>query len=217
MRSADALRVWDRIEAVCVLRATSPCRVESDVNDALHLLEQYADHPRYPVDAVVGVKRVTGMHPSRMKRIVTEFRGDLREGPINPPPDCGLLVDAYPEQFPETAVVPSQSLSAVVRNGAVYAVRADVLLGTAPWQLYALNAKDAYAKSVQLNAKGDRWVVQPGAEATAATAGSLWGHRAIPLVMPEERSVDINTMFDMRVAECVLHNGWHRNPPWKSS
>ena len=40
-------------------------------------------------------------------------------------------------------------------------------------------------------------------------AGSLYGHNIIGYEMPEERSVDINTPFDMKIAQMVYGEGLH--------
>ena len=90
--------------AVVMLQPTSPFRLVNDIDDALKLLE------KSEADSVISVVAVNGYHPARMKY--------LEEDRLIDPP----FVEAYENQ-------PRQELKPVfIRNGAIYAMRREVLL-----------------------------------------------------------------------------------------
>lgn len=92
----------------------------------------------------------------------------------------------------------SKSQAAFVRNSAIYIVRPHVLLGEPAPTADSSSAIAAASAQTDLAAR-----------ASAAGVGSLWGRRAVPYVMPEHRGVDVNTPFDLRVAEVVLRERLH--------
>lgn len=120
------------VNRFCYLRATSPFVRASSIRAAMARLEAA---PR-EVDSVVGVREVTGSHPSRFKRI---------------DPDTGLLVDAFPA-FPEGKVPSSSSsLRALQRNSAVTAMWADTLASGSLWGDRTLPLVMGEEESVDIN------------------------------------------------------------------
>ena len=91
-------------EVLCYLRATSPLVQSADVSKAVRALCAAPE-----ADSIVAVAPLTGAHPSRFKQI------DAANG---------MLVDAFPDAFPEGAT-PSRSemLAAFGRSGAVSVLR----------------------------------------------------------------------------------------------
>lgn len=95
----------ERFDVVVLLQPTAPIRTEDDIRAVIALL---ADNPE--ADSVVSVVRVEDAHPGRMYRLDGEGRLE--------------------SLWPEWARVNRQELPAVyLRNGALYAVRRDTLLG----------------------------------------------------------------------------------------
>ena len=126
---------------VAVLRATTPLRTSTDIDNSISLLLQSSS-----ADSVVSVVEAVGIHPIRLKRLLTD----------------GSLVDAFEAEgrFPRRR----QELEVLfLRNGAVYASRPAVI-----------------------------------------DSGGLWGSKCLAYVMPEERSLNINTEHQLRVADLLL-------------
>jgi CMP-N-acetylneuraminic acid synthetase len=130
----------ERFEAVVLLEPTAPLRTGADIDAAIDRLESSG------TDSVVSVCRVDAPHPIKMQRI----EGDRL---------LPFLPDHWREGLTRQGLPPVYAL-----NGAVYAVRADVMRDT----------------------------------------GSLWGRTTAPLVMPAERSVNIDSALDLVLAEVLL-------------
>lgn len=91
-------------ELLCYLRATSPLVTALDVSNAVRALCAAPE-----ADSIVAVTPLTGAHPSRFKQIDAA---------------SGLLVDAFPDAFPEGATpTRSETLAAFGRSGAVSVLR----------------------------------------------------------------------------------------------
>jgi N-acylneuraminate cytidylyltransferase len=124
-------------DAVLMLQPTTPFRTSEDIDGALELLD------RTGADSVISVVDVEAHHPARMKYL----EGDR----LVDPPFC----EAYENQ-------PRQELRPMyLRNGAIYAVRAKLLL----------------------------------------EEGTLKGRSCRAWIMPQTRSVNIDTELDFRYAE----------------
>jgi CMP-N-acetylneuraminic acid synthetase len=130
----------ERYDAVVLLEPTAPLRTAVDIDTALDRLESSG------TDSVVSVCRVDAPHPIKMQKIEAD-----RLVPFLP--------DLWREGLTRQALPPVYAL-----NGAVYAVRAEVV----------------------------------------RTTGSLWGRNTTPLVMPPERSVNIDSALDLALAEILL-------------
>lgn len=136
-----------RYDAVLMLQPTTPFRTAHDIDSAIERLV------RTGADSVISVVDVRGYHPARMKYLVGDRLVD---------PD---FCESYENQ-------PRQELTPmVIRNGAIYLTRRDVLM--------------------------DR--------------GSLKGADSRALVMPGERSVNIDTLDDFAYAEWIRTR--HLNAP----
>ncbi len=94
-----------RYDAIVMLQPTSPFRRAADIDGALELLE------RTGADAVISVTDVGDKHPARMKIL----EGDR----LVDPPYCEEVENQPRQQLPPL----------VIRNGAIYATRRDVILG----------------------------------------------------------------------------------------
>lgn len=131
-----------RIDLVCLLQPTTPLRSAEDVRATIDLL---LSDPT--ADAAVSLCEVVEEHPAWLRRIdnglVSPYFADLPE----------------PYRRQDLAGQPTP----YKRNGAVYVMRRDVLVG-------------------------DR---------------SLYGRRCLAHVMPPERSVDIDSELDLRVAQAL--------------
>lgn len=134
--------------ALAYLRATSPLVASEDIVNAVGLLDGSPES-----DSVVAVQAVSGAHPSRFKQLE---------------PGTGVLLDAFPEFAEGGLPLRSETLTAVVRSGALAVIRPETL-----------------------------------------KTGSLYGQNVIGYGMPEERSVDINTPFDMKIAQMLYGEGLH--------
>ena len=125
------------------IRATSPLKTVEDIDGCIKMLIETGS------DSVIGVTPLEGHHPARAKWIDE---------------DSGCLRDF----IKETSDGQRQNLkpAAFVRNGTVYALRRDVVMGT---------------------------------------GAKLFGHKfSRPYIMPEERSVNIDTELDFRFAEFLM-------------
>lgn len=146
--SADVVRhaldtleaAGERYDAIVLLEPTAPLRTGADIDAALDRLESSG------ADSVISVCRVDAPHPIKMQRIEAD-----RLVPFLP--------DLWREGLTRQTLPPVYAL-----NGAVYAVRADVV----------------------------------------RTTGSLWGQNTAPLVMPAERSINIDSVLDLALAELLL-------------
>jgi CMP-N,N'-diacetyllegionaminic acid synthase len=131
-------------DAVMMLQPTTPFRTAADIDAAVDLLVETG------ADSVISVVSVEGHHPARMKYL--DGAGRL----VDPP-----FAEAYENQ-------PRQELPAmVIRNGAIYLTRRDVLV----------------------------------------EQGSFKGADSRALVMPRERSVNIDTEQDFAYAEWLYERG----------
>jgi CMP-N-acetylneuraminic acid synthetase len=100
------------------------------------------------------------------------------------------------------AIGSSQSLSAYQRNGAIYVMTPQCLMGT------NINSSSSN-KPTFITAATTSTDTPP--TIASVNNGSLWGRNIKPYVMPAERSVDINEPFDLKVADMVLSNNLHLN------
>ena len=127
-------------DVVLILQPTAPLRSPEDVDGALTLLETSG------ADSVISVCEVGGRHP------LTCYRADAD----------GMLSPLLPS---DARGVQRQEFGSVLwRNGAIYAMRRDVVM----------------------------------------TRNSLYGARTVGYLMPEERSFNIDSMFDLQVTEGYL-------------
>jgi CMP-N,N'-diacetyllegionaminic acid synthase len=98
-----------KYDIVVMLQPTTPLRLAEDIDNSLILLEETK------ADAVISVVDVGANHPLRMKRVVD-----------------GRLIN-YIDQGYEN-MQPRQELPPVyIRNGAIYAVKRDVLMENDSW------------------------------------------------------------------------------------
>jgi len=98
-----------KYDVVVMLQPTTPLRLAKDIDNSLILLEETQ------ADAVISVTDVGANHPLRMKRVVD-----------------GRLIN-YIDQGYEN-MQPRQELPSVyIRNGAIYAVKRDVLMEDSSW------------------------------------------------------------------------------------
>ena len=98
-----------KYDIVVMLQPTTPLRLSEDIDNSLILLEESK------ADAVISVVDVGANHPLRMKRIVD-----------------GRLIN-YIDQGYEN-MQPRQELPSVyIRNGAIYAVKRDILMEDDSW------------------------------------------------------------------------------------
>ena len=98
-----------KYDAVIMLQPTTPLRLTSDIDNTINLLFDTNS------DSVISVVEVGGYHPLRMKRVVD-----------------GRLIN-YIDQGYEN-MQPRQELPPVfIRNGAIYAVKRDVLMEDDSW------------------------------------------------------------------------------------
>lgn len=138
----EHLRGFEIQPSLCVmLRATTPLRTPTDVDQCIELLDR---NPH--ADSVVSVVPAIGIHPVKLKRILSD----------------GRLVDGFgPEgYFPKRR---QEFEQLYIRNGAIYAAR----------------------------------------PRTIDNCG-LWGLHCLGYIMPEERSVNINTEFDLKIADLII-------------
>lgn len=138
---AECEKTDGRYDALMMLQPTSPMRLAVDIDAAMTLLHGDPD-----ADAVISVTPVGGHHPARMKYI----EGDV----LIDPPFC----EAYENQ-PRAELRPM-----VIRNGAIYLVRRDVLV----------------------------------------EQQSLKGQCCLGMVIPERRSINIDTPFDLELAAWLM-------------
>jgi len=135
------------VSHVTYIRATSPLVAPEDLVRGVQL---YEDSLPEGVHSLVGVSRIAGMHPSRLK--------DIGED--------GLLCPQFPEYSEGGTPVRSETLQSYVRNSALAVVSPETL-----------------------------------------ARGQLYGDRVVPLVMPEERSLDVNSAFDLQLVKwCIEHS-----------
>lgn len=130
-----------KFDYIIEIRATSPLKTVEDIDGMIEKLIQTG------ADSVIGVTRLYDHHPQRAKHL---WMGRLRD--FLPEVSSGRRQDMLPEAY--------------VRNGTVYALKRDVVMG-----------KDA----------------------------KLFGHvESIAYEMPEERSVNIDTEIDFKLAEVLM-------------
>jgi CMP-N-acetylneuraminic acid synthetase len=142
-----AVREMERMEGiifeiVVLLQPTTPLRCAQDIDAAVAKLIDTG------ADSVVSVVDVGAYHPARMRQIVDDR---LVELPMREPREM-LRRQELPPVY--------------IRNGAVYAVRRQVVM----------------------------------------EQNSLIGQVSRPYIMPEERSVNIDSRLDMLMAEILLSN-----------
>ena len=130
----------NKYDYVCLLEPTCPLRISDDIDSALKLLIESG------ADSVVSVKKIEAPHP--VKTLL------IKGGYLTP-----FLPDRWKSSLTRQELEPVFAV-----NGAVYAVKREVLLKTV----------------------------------------SLWGERALPFIMPDERSINIDTPFDAALAEFLL-------------
>lgn len=128
-----------KYDYVVVLPPTTPLRTAADIDKALRKLIDSG------ADSVISVTRVGAKHPMRMKRIIHDRLVDFVEEEV--------------ENMPKKLLPPLY-----LRNGAIYAVRRDVLVNQRSFQ----------------------------------------GRISLPYLMPEERSINIDTRLDFLLAEAVM-------------
>jgi CMP-N,N'-diacetyllegionaminic acid synthase len=123
---------------ICVvMRATSPLRTADDIDRAVAIL---ARHPQ--ADSVVSVARATGIHPIRLKRVLSDNR----------------LADAFPDVFGPEGSYPKrrQELEALyLRNGAVYAAKSSVVAKGGLWGSHCLAYEMPQERSININTETD--------------------------------------------------------------
>jgi len=125
---------------IILLQPTSPFRKSEDIDNGIDLLL------RGRTDSVVGVVRVGGHHPLRMKRVVND----------------GWLVNYIDQGFEDMR--PRQILPPVYRrNGTLYISWRNIVMG-----------------------------------------GTMVGENCKAYIMPPERSLDIDTKFDLIIAEHMI-------------
>lgn len=127
-------------DVVVLLQPTTPLRLPEDIDAALEKLAATG------ADSVISVCDVGAYHPARMRQIVDDR---LVELPIREPKEMARRQDLPPVH---------------IRNGAIYAVRRDVVM-----LQNTMSGKDCRA-----------------------------------YIMPEERSVNVDSMLDLLLAEILL-------------
>lgn len=126
-------------DAVMLLQPTTPLRTSDDIDEAIRML-QGSD-----ADSVISVADVGGHHPARMKWL----DGDR----LIDPPFCEEVENQPRQQLRRT----------LIRNGAVYLTRTDVL-----------------------------------------RRRTFKGEHSLAQIMPDERSVNIDTPIDLALAEALI-------------
>lgn len=139
-----AVRFIEKLEGapydyVVMLQPTTPFRLAKDIDNALKKLIKTG------ADSVISICDVGAMHPIRMKKIVNDRIVDF----------CVKEVEGTPRQ---------ELPPAYIRNGAIYAVRRDVLMNQ-----NTLRGKDSH-----------------------------------PYIMPPDRSVNIDSGLDLKLAEVLM-------------
>jgi CMP-N-acetylneuraminic acid synthetase len=129
-----------RFDYVVLLQPTTPLRRPEDIDAAVDKLIETG------ADSVVSVCDVGAYHPARMRQIVEDR---LVELPIREPKEMLRRQDLPP---------------VYIRNGAIYAVRRDVVI----------------------------------------LSNSMIGEVCRPYIMPEERSVNVDSPLDLHLAEILL-------------
>lgn len=129
-----------RFDCVVLLQPTTPLRRPEDIDAAVDKLIETG------ADSVVSVCDVGAYHPARMRQIVEDRLVDL---PIREPKEMLRRQDLPP---------------VYIRNGAIYAVRRDVVM----------------------------------------LSNSMIGEVSRPYIMPEERSVNVDSLLDLHLAEILL-------------
>jgi CMP-N-acetylneuraminic acid synthetase len=129
-----------RFDYVVLLQPTTPLRRPEDIDAAVDKLIETG------ADSVVSVCDVGAHHPARMRQIVEDR---LVELPIREPKEMLRRQDLPP---------------VYIRNGAIYAVRRDVVM----------------------------------------LSNSMIGEVSRPYLMPEERSVNVDSPLDLHLAEILL-------------
>jgi len=125
---------------IVLLQPTTPLRLSEDIDRALDKLAATG------ADSVISVCDVGAYHPARMRQIVDD---QLVELPTREPKEMLRRQDLPP---------------VYIRNGAIYAVRRDVLM----------------------------------------EKNSMVGKVSRPYIMPEERSVNVDSRLDLLLAEILL-------------
>lgn len=140
----QAVRFMEKIggityDYVVVLQPPTPFRLASDIDNSLKKLMKTG------ADSVISLCKVEAMHPIRMKKIVNDRIVDF----------CVKEVEGTPRQ---------ELPPAYIRNGAIYAVRRNVLM-----------------KQNTLHGKDSR-----------------------PYLMPPDRSINIDSELDLKLAEVLM-------------
>jgi CMP-N,N'-diacetyllegionaminic acid synthase len=94
-----------RFDLIIEIRATSPLKTTEDIDRCIELLRKWS------VDSVIGVTALEDHHPARAKWLDDE----------------GLIHDFIPE--PQTGRRQDLTPKAYVRNGTIYALKRDALMG----------------------------------------------------------------------------------------
>jgi CMP-N,N'-diacetyllegionaminic acid synthase len=124
------------------IRATSPLKTTEDIDGCIERLIETG------ADSVIGVTALEDHHPARAKWL--DERGNIRD--FIPEPQSGRRQDLTPKAY--------------VRNGTIYALKRDAVMGV---------------------------------------NGKLFGHvNSIGYEMPAERSVNIDTELDWKLAELLM-------------
>ena len=124
------------LDAICYLRATSPFVHPTSINRAVAELLASVGKSARSLDSVVGVKQVTGAHPSRFKQIDQT---------------TGLLQDSFPD-FKEGPVPQrSETLTAFQRNSAITTCWGETLRAGSLWGLRAQALLMGDVESLDIN------------------------------------------------------------------
>lgn len=119
--AVDFMEQFDgcRYDIIVEVRATSPFKTSSDIDNAITTLENYG------ADSVIGVTQLDDHHPSRAKWI--DDKGYIRD--FIAEPRSGRRQDCHP--------------TAYIRNGTLYVLWRDVLMGDNP-RLFGHDKSMAY-------------------------------------------------------------------------
>lgn len=130
-----------KLDYIIEIRATSPLKTVDDIDGMIEMLLTTG------ADSVIGVTQLHDHHPRRAKHLDSGHIKDFLPEPVS-----GRRQDLLPEAY--------------VRNGTVYALKRDAVMGA---------------------------------------NGKLFGHEhSLAFVMPEERSVNIDTEIDFKLCEILM-------------